>query len=187
MKYFLPAFRMFVFMTLLTGLIYPLLVTGVSHTFFSHFAKGSFVEKNNSLVGSELIGQKFEADKYFWPRPSAIHYNPLPSGGSNLSLASQDLKKRIDESSIKLQEKNSAEDQVIPQDILFSSGSGLDPHISPSAAYYQIERISKSRNLESTAVRKLVKDLTEHRQFGILGEPRVNVLKLNLALDALGD
>lgn len=184
MKHFLPALRMLAFMTILTGLAYPLLITGISHSLFSSKSRGSFVEKAGVMVGSELIGQKFESDRYFWSRPSASDYNPLPSGGSNLGLASQDLKKLVGERRSKLMLKH-PNDGEPPQDLLFASGSGLDPHISPAAANYQLARIAQARGRDISAMRHLVSDLTEPRQFGILGEPRLNVLRLNLALDEI--
>ncbi len=184
MKHALPAFRMLIFMTLLTGVAYPLLVTEISSIFFHDQAAGSLINKNGNIIGSELIGQKFESDRYFWPRPSAVDYNPLPSGGSNLGQVSLDLKKIVDERSLKLKNKNPASGNP-PQDLLFASGSGLDPHISVEGAEFQIARLAQIRGLEPIALRQLVGRMTEPRQFGILGEPRVNVLKLNLALDSL--
>lgn len=184
MKHALPALRMLIFMTLLTGIIYPVLVTGLSKVFFFEKATGSLIKFRGNVIGSELIGQKFESDRYFWSRPSAVDYNPLPSGGSNLGLASQDLKKIIDERSAKLMNKHPQSGNP-PQDLIFASGSGLDPHISVAAAYFQVARIAQMRGLGNSAVRKVVNELTEPRQFGIFGEPRINVLKLNLAMDKL--
>ena len=184
MKYLTTSLRMLLFMTLLTGIAYPLFVTAISQLFFSNKANGSLIEKNGILIGSELIGQNFELDRYFWPRPSAVGFNPLPSGGSNLGQASTDLKKTVEERRLKNQHANPGL-RAVPQDLLFASGSGLDPHISVEAAEYQIVRVAKARSMETTAVRKLLSELTEGRQWGTLGEPRVNVLKLNLAMDAL--
>lgn len=186
MKHVLPAIRIFLFMTLLTGVAYPLLVTGIANLTTKDQASGSLIEKNGTLVGSELIGQKFESDRYFWPRPSAVEYNPLPSGGSNLGQASECLKETVDERVAKLKMKSPGRESLPPQDLLFASGSGLDPHISPEAAQFQVDRIALVRRLEPSAVHKLVQDLTEPRQFGMFGEPRVIVLKLNLALDNMG-
>lgn len=180
MKQTMIALRILAFMTLLTGVIYPLLVTLISNTIFHEKASGSFLKKNETVIGSELLAQKFEQKKYFWTRPSAADYNATASGASNLGLTSSDLKKQVTVRASKYQQSGKAD---IPQDLLFASGSGLDPHISPKAAEYQIERISSERDIETSTLRNLVNQLTEKPQFGILGEARVNVLKLNLALD----
>lgn len=179
MKQLIIALRVFVFMTVLTGIIYPLLVTLAGKVLFNEKAAGSFLKKGEVVIGSELIAQKFEQKKYFWPRPSAADYNPSASSGSNLGLVSADLKKQVEERASKIGQGS------IPQDLLFASGSGLDPHISPEAAEYQIERISSERGVDVSTLRHLVGELTEKSQFGILGEARVNVLQLNLALDKL--
>ncbi len=184
MKHALTALRMLIFMTLLTGIIYPMIVTGLSKVFFFEKASGSLIQSKGTLVGSELIGQKFESDRYFWSRPSAVDYNPLPSGGSNLGQASSDLKKIADERSIKLMNKH-PQAGIPTQDLIFASGSGLDPHISVAAAEFQVARVAQMRGLENSAVHKVVNELTEPRQFGIFGEPRLNVLMLNLAMDKL--
>ncbi len=183
MKYVMPAIRFKIFMTILLGLAYPLLMTGVSQVVFPHQANGGFVSRGGQLVGSTLIAQGFEMAEYFWPRPSAIGYNPLPSGGSNLGQANQDLKKAVEERKAKL--KAAHPDQTIepPQDLLFASASGLDPHISPEAAQYQAPRVAKARNLNVQDVQNLIEQASLGRQLGVLGEPTVNVLTLNLALD----
>ncbi len=183
MKYVMPAIRFKIFMTILLGLAYPLFMTGVSQTVFPLQANGDFVMRGGQLVGSVLIAQNFEKADYFWPRPSAIAYNPLPSGGSNLGQASQDLKKAVDERKAKLKAAHPEQSTEPPQDLLFASASGLDPHISPEAAQYQAQRVAKARNLDFQIVQKMIEQATFGRQLGILGEPTVNVLTLNLALD----
>lgn len=188
MNYFLPAARLFAVMTVITGVAYPLLITGIAKVTMSHQASGSYIEKNGVVIGSEWIGQKFENSRYFSSRPSAVDYNPQPSGGSNLGQASLDLQKTVLERKEKHLANNPSEanpNKEVPQDLIFASASGLDPHISPEAAAFQIARVAKERGLEISAVRKQVERLTEARQFGILGEPRINVLKLNLSLDEL--
>lgn len=183
MKYFMPALRFKIFMTILLGLIYPFMMTGVSQVIFPTQANGDIISVGGQVVGSKLIGQNFEKPEYFWPRPSAISYNPQPSGGSNLGQASSALKQAVDERRTKL--KSAHPDQTIepPQDLLFASASGLDPHISVEAATYQLKRVAKARSLDPVQVQKMIDDVTESRQFGILGEKTVNVLALNLALD----
>lgn len=183
MKHFLPAIRFTIFMTLLLGFAYPLLITGIAETIFSRQASGDFVSRGGVIVGSLLIGQKFEKPEYFWPRPSTVDYNPLPSGGSNLGQANQDLKKTVDERKERLKAAHSEQEQPPPQDLLFASASGLDPHISVEATQYQVARVAKARNLTKAEINQLVEQASEGRQFGLFGEPTVNVLALNLALD----
>ncbi|MGZ3769621.1 MAG: potassium-transporting ATPase subunit KdpC [Bdellovibrio sp.] len=182
MKHMIQSLRMLIFMTLVTGVAYPLLVTGISQMIFPHQANGSMFKSGEVLLGSSLVAQNFEGPKYFWPRPSAVSFNPLPSGGSNLSLISADLKKTVDERKAKLQAAHPGQGEP-PQDLLFASGSGLDPEITPEAAQYQILRIAKARGIADTEVSHLVEKFTEGRQMGIFGEPRVHVLALNAALD----
>lgn len=184
MKFASTALRMLIFMTLLTGVAYPLLVTGLSQVLFRDKASGSYVQSQGELRGSELIGQKFESDQYFSSRPSASDYNAQASGGSNQGPTSAALKKAVDERANNLKSKN-PEGGVPPQDLLFASGSGLDPHISVASANYQVARLAQARQLDISAVRQLINNFTEPRQFGIFGEPRVNVLMLNLAIDQL--
>lgn len=187
MKTIIIAVKLLLIMTLITGLIYPLLVTGIAKVCFAHKAEGSLITKNGVVVGSELIGQKFSEPKYFWPRPSAIDYNPLPSGGSNLGPTSADLKAAIDRRRLQLQTAN-GQSQEIPINLLCASGSGLDPHISPEAAYFQLDRIIKARGIDledKTLLNILIDKHTEAPTWYLFGEPRVNVLKLNLALDSL--
>ncbi len=183
-KNILISLRMLFFMTIITGIIYPVLVTGISQLFFHKQANGSLVKMDNKIIGSELIGQKFISEKYFWARPSAIDYNTVPSGASNLGYTSLDLKNKINER-ISVLSKNSSV-KNIPKDLLFASSSGIDPHISPESAYFQIDRIAKSRNFNEKQKKELidlVKKSIEKRQFNILGEERVNVLLLNIELD----
>jgi K+-transporting ATPase ATPase C chain len=172
------------FFTVLTGIAYPLLITGVGRIFFARQADGSLIESGGKTVGSELVGQKFSDLRYFWPRPSAVDYNPLPSGGSNLGPTSADLKDSIAARRLRLQTAGGA----VPVDLLCASGSGLDPDISPEAARYQVDRIMSARQLDPdsrNALLSLIAKYTETPDLGILGQPRVKVLRLNLALDSL--
>jgi K+-transporting ATPase ATPase C chain len=182
MSHWMPAIRIKIFLTVLLGLIYPFVMTGLSQALFPRQASGSFIDKNGVLVGSDWIAQKFEKPQYFWPRPSGVDYNPLPSGGSNLGPTSADLKKAVDERRAKLQTAHGA-NHPVPPELLFASGSGLDPDISPEAALYQAERVANTRHMELNQVQGLIQQFTQARDLGFLGEPRVNVLKLNLALD----
>lgn len=170
------------------GVIYPLAVTGISQAFFSHEAGGSMIVQEGKIVGSELIGQPFSDPGYFWTRPSAtapIPYNAAASSGSNLGPTNPALLKAVEERIQALRAADPGNTEPVPVDLVTSSGSGLDPHISPAAAEYQVERVARVRGLTAEAVRVLVAKHTEGRQWGVLGEPRVNVLELNLALDAL--
>ena len=182
MKSVLPALKLFIAITLLCGLIYPLAMTGVAKLFFSHSAEGEMISRDGKVVGSKWMAQKFEKAEYFWPRPSAIDYNPLSSGGSNLGQTSADLKKAVDARREKLKAAHPDAGEP-PQDLLFASASGLDPDISPAAAQYQLARVALARHRDAAEIEKLIEQVTETPQFGILGESRVNVLKLNLALD----
>ncbi len=187
MKPVRTAFRIFLFMTLLTGIVYPLLVTGATQLLFPRQAGGSIISIDGRPIGSKLIGQGFSDPKYFWPRPSATNYNAMPSRGSNLGPTSKDLKDVIAGRREHLQVANGTNTEV-PLDLLFASASGLDPHITPAAAQYQVERIIKARNLDGrtkTDIFVLIGKHIEAPDFGLLGEPRVNVLQLNLALDSL--
>lgn len=182
MKHLLTAIRITLFFTLILGFIYPGVITLISQEIFDKESNGSLILKDGQVVGSNLLAQKFEGAKYFWGRPSTVDYNPLPSGGSNLSQNSADLKSIIEERKAKLKASALNSDEP-PQDLLYSSGSGLDPHISPQAARYQLERIAKARSMETSQVQMLIDQATEERKWGILGEPTVNVFALNLALD----
>ena len=178
MKTILQSFRIYVVITLVTGIIYPLAMTGVAQLLFPKQANGSRITEQNKLVGSDLIAQKFESPKYFWPRPSAADYATVASGASNKGPTAADLKKSIDER----RQKFGAD---APVDLLTASGSGLDPHISPEAARLQIARVAAARDMSIQKVSTLVDQTVEQPQLGFLGEPRVNVLLLNRALDQL--
>ena len=187
-KEFRPAVMSFVLLTLLTGIAYPLLVTGVSQLTMPAKANGSLIVKNGKPAGSSLIGQSFSDPKYFWSRPSAT--GPMPnnasaSGGSNLGPTNPALMDAVKARVQALRDADPGNAQPVPVDLVTASASGLDPHISPAATEYQLARVARVRNLAPDALRKLVAEHTEDRQFGILGEPRVNVLELNLALDAM--
>jgi len=174
-------------MTILTGLLYPLFITGIAKVFFSEKAGGSMIKQNGIIMGSELIGQNFSEPQYFWPRPSATNYNAMPSGGSNLGPTSAELKKEIENRRKQLISANGGNENI-PADLLFGSASGLDPDISPQAARYQIDRILAARDLDHSSKTLLLNLIDEHIErpdLGVLGEPRINVLKLNLALDSL--
>lgn len=183
-----PTILLFALLTLLTGLLYPLTVTGAAQLFFPRQANGSLIERNGRVVGSALIGQPFDAPGYFWGRPSATHpfpYNAAASGGSNLGPTSARL---LDQVQARIETLRAADPQnqtAIPVDLVTASASGLDPHISLAAAYYQTPRVAHSRGLDLAVVERLIREASEGRQWGLLGEPRVNVLRLNLALDAL--
>ena len=177
-----PAILVFLVLAVLTGLIYPLVVTGIAQAVFPHQANGSLIVEGGKAVGSELIGQPFSDPKYFWSRPSATSpqpYNGASSSGSNLGPTSKALHDAVAERLKQFEQK------PVPVDLVTASASGLDPHISPEAARFQAPRVARARGLTQEAVNQLVSLHTEGRTFGVLGEPRVNVLKLNLALDAL--
>jgi K+-transporting ATPase ATPase C chain len=185
----LQSIRMLIVMTLITGVAYPLVVTGIAQVVFRHQANGSLIEKDGKVLGSELIGQPFSDPKYFWSRASATSpqpYNGAASSGSNQGATNPALKEAVEGRVKALRDAGGDKSQPVPVDLVTASGSGLDPHISPAAAEYQIARVAKARNMPEDKVRELVRQYTEGRQLGILGEPRVNVLTLNLALDAAG-
>ncbi|WP_371883238.1 potassium-transporting ATPase subunit KdpC [Caballeronia sp. S22] len=182
-----PAIVLFVALTVLTGLVYPAVVTAIGQAAFPHQANGSLIERDGKTVGSEIIGQQFDAPQYFWGRLSATTPNPYNAGsssGSNLGptnpALADEIKGRIDA----LHAADPDNRSPLPVDLVTSSGSGLDPEISPAAAAYQVARVAKARGMTSAQVEALVGEATSARQFGVLGEPRVNVLKLNLALDS---
>ena len=183
------AIKFLLVMTILTGVIYPFLMTGLAQLIFPNRANGSLVMKNGKIAGSELIGQKFDSIIYFWPRPSVIDYNPIPSGASNLGPTSDKLKKQVAERRMLFATSNSiADTSAIPKEMLFASASGLDPHISPEAALLQLKRVAMARNLNETQIQQvvqLIKNKTQGPQFFLFGEPRINVFKLNLALDSI--
>jgi len=188
-KQLLITIKYFAAITIVTGLIYPLFITLISIIVFPGKASGSLIEKDGRVIGSELIGQKFESDKYFWSRPSAVDYNPMPSGGSNLGTTSATLKKSYYDRKKNFVEKNMIKDaSTIPNEMFFASASGVDPHISPLSAMLQIERVAKARNFDQLKKEKLIQlvnSLTEKPQFGFLGNSVVNILLLNLALDKM--
>ena len=172
--------------TVLTGIIYPLVVTGIAQTIFHHQANGSIIEANGKSLGSELIGQPFSDPKYFWGRPSAtapFPYNAASSSGSNYGPTNPALRETVQARIDALKAVDPDNNQPIPVDLVTYSASGLDPDISVAAALYQVPRIARYRQLSEEQVHALVDRFTKGRQFGLLGEPRVNVLKLNLALD----
>ena len=190
-----PAVVLLVLLTAITGLVYPLAITGIAGAIFPVQAQGSLIEKDGKVIGSSLIGQAFADDKYFHGRPSATvtpdpkdpsknidaPYNAANSGGSNLGPTNKALIDRVKGDVDKLKEENP--NAAVPIDLVTTTGSGLDPHISPEAALFQVPRVAKARNLPEDRVRQLVGDRIEGRFLGLLGEPRVNVLALNLALD----
>jgi K+-transporting ATPase ATPase C chain len=189
MNAFLPALRLLLVLTLLTGVGYPLAVTGLARVFFSRPAHGSLVVANGMPVGSELLAQRFTNATNFWPRPSAADFATVPSGASNKGPTSADLKKAIEERAGALRAAHGlAADAPVPPELLLASGSGLDPHLSPEAARFQIARVARARRLDAPGMRtlaELVERSIEPPQWGMFGAPRVNVLGLNLALAGL--
>ena len=191
-----PAIVLVIALTLITGLVYPLAMTGIAGVIFPYQAQGSLIEQDGKVVGSALIGQVFADDRYFHGRPSATNapdpkdstrtvdapYNAANSMGSNLGPTSKALIDRVKGDMDKLRQENG--NAPVPQDLVTASGSGLDPHISPAGALFQVPRVAKARNMPEDRVRQFVNEHVEGRLFGLLGEPRVNVLALNLALDA---
>lgn len=188
MKNLVTSVLVFLVLTVITGLAYPLLVTGIAQLAFPHQANGSLIERDGKTVGSELIGQPFSGPTSFWSRPSATApaYNAGASTGSNLGPTNPALLDRVKADVGRLQKAHPGKGPV-PVDLVTASASGLDPHISPAAAFYQVERVAAARHLDPAMVRRLVEEHIEGRTFGILGEPRVNVLTLNLALDERKD
>jgi K+-transporting ATPase ATPase C chain len=191
-----PAIILVVALTLITGLVYPLAMTGIAEVIFPKQAQGSLIERDGKVVGSALIGQVFASDKYFHGRPSATNtpdpkdssktidapYNAANSSGSNLGPTNQALKDRVAKAMADLKAENPT--MPVPIDLVTTSGSGLDPDVSPAGALFQVPRVAKARNMSDESVRTLVAEHTEGRLFGLIGEPHVNVLQLNLALDA---
>ncbi len=175
-------------LTVVTGLLYPVLVTAIAQVAFPHRANGSLIVKDGKAVGSELIGQPFDDPKYFWGRPSATSpfaYNAAASSGSNLGPTNPALTEAVQGRVDALRAADHGNTAAVPVDLVTTSASGLDPHISPAAALYQVPRVARARQMDAAAVRRLVAEHTEGRQLGLLGEPRVNVLALNLALDTM--
>ena len=182
----LPGLRLKIFMTILLGVIYPLAITGLSQVLFPHQANGSLITVNGKVVGSELIGQNFSKPEYFQPRPSAAGndgYDATASGGSNYGPTNQKLVDRVKASIDKFRKDNPDYTGPLPADLVTASASGLDPHLSPDATLAQSARVAKARGVPQEQITQLVSKLTEGPDLGLLGEPRVNVLKLNLALD----
>jgi K+-transporting ATPase ATPase C chain len=186
-KQIIITLRYFLIITIFTGVVYPLFISAISVIAYPDKAAGSLIEKDGKVIGSKLIGQKFESDKYFWSRPSAVDYNPMPSGGSNSGPTSAALQKFYKDKQKNFSEKNSIKDiSAVPNEMFFASASGVDPHISPASAFFQVERIVKARNFDNAKKEKVIKlidSLTENPQFGFLGNSVVNVLLLNLELD----
>jgi len=181
------ALMMFFILTILTGVAYPLAVTAIAQLLFPHQANGSLISKDGKPIGSTLIGQPFDDPKYFWGRPSAtapFPYNAAASSGSNLGPTNPALIETVKMRVAALKAADPGNDTPVPVDLVTASGSGLDPHISPASAEYQVRRVARARGREEAFVRTLVSQHTEGRQLGMLGERRVNVLALNLALDA---
>lgn len=183
-----PALMMLLVLTVLTGVMYPLAVTGLAHLLFPTQANGSLMTRDGKVIGSELIGQYFDEPQYFWGRPSSTApypYNAAASSGSNLGPTNPVLIEAVKTRIAALRAADPGNEAPVPVDLVTASGSGLDPHISPAAALYQVHRVARVRGVQESQVKDLVALHTEERQFGLLGEPRVNVLKLNLALDTV--
>jgi K+-transporting ATPase ATPase C chain len=180
-----PALTIFALLTMITGVVYPLMVTGIAQLVFPHQANGSVIMIDGKAYGSELIGQQFDDPKYFWGRPSAASYNAAASSGSNYGPLHPALLDSVQARIDALKSADPDNNAPIPVDLVTASASGLDPHISIAATLYQVHRVAQARGLTDAEVQFLVEQHTEGRQFGIFGEPRVNVLRLNLALDGI--
>lgn len=189
MKQIIQALRLLIILTVLLGIVYPVAVTILGQAVFSHQANGSLIKRDGKILGSELLAQNFQSSHYFWPRPSAGDFATVPSGASNQGPTSAALKKAISNRFESFKRNNGlSPNATLPPDVVFASASGLDPHISSEAAHLQVDRIARARNFDAERRHKLnelVDRYTEQPQFGIFGEPRVNVFRLNLALDSL--
>jgi len=185
----MPALRFTVVLTVLTGLIYPAIVTGLAKAIFPSQSAGSLIERDGKVIGSKVIGQKFTKPEYFHGRPSAAGdgYDAASSSGSNFGPTNQKLIDRMKADIAAFRHENPESKGTLPADLVAASASGLDPHISPASAYAQVERVARARGIQVSEVQRLVDEHTEGRQMGLLGEPRVNVLRLNLALDRSGN
>lgn len=181
MKLFFQAFRLFLILTVLTGGLYPLAVTALAQWAFPYQANGSLIKEEGKLIGSELLAQKFTSDRYFWSRPSAADFATVASGASNQGPTNAALKEKVIR---RIEEfKKAHPSQPVPSEMVFASGSGLDPHISPEAARSQVERVARARNRDAESLYPLVDAAIEPPQFGFLGKPRVNIFRLNRSLD----
>ena len=188
LKHLRPALVLLFLFTIITGVLYPLMITGITQVIFPEKANGSLLKKNGKILGSELIGQPFSSPKYFWSRPSAtapVAYNAAASTGSNYGPLNPALLDAVQKRVKDLKNADPSNTKPVPIDLVTASASGLDPHISVAAALYQLPRVARKRGISDEKVRTLVDKFTEERQLGFLGEPRVNVLKLNLALDEI--
>jgi len=189
MKNLWISLRLILWMTFVTGVLYPLIIWGFAQLTAKQKANGDFISVNGKIIGAKLIGQKFTESQYFWGRPSAIDYNPIPSGGSNLGPTSAALKKKVEERmNILLKAHQITSSLLVPRELLFASGSGLDPHLSVDAANFQIDRILKASNsgsINKQMIENLITEHTESRRLGFIGEPTVNIILLNLALNTL--
>ena len=180
-----PALFIFALLTIITGVLYPMMVTGIAEMAFPHQANGSLIEQDGVIIGSELIGQQFDEPKYFWGRPSAAGYDAAASSGSNYGPLNPALLDTVQARIDALKATDPDNTLPIPVDLVTASASGLDPHISVASALYQVHRVATARGLDEAVVKSLIYKHTEQRQFGFLGEPRVNVLLLNLALNGI--
>ena len=184
MKLIIQSILLTIVFTVLTGVLYPLAITGIAQLAFRDKANGSLIERDGKIIGSELLAQPFTGARYFWPRPSAGGYATVPSGASNLGPTSAALQSNVAARAAAIRAANELPaDATVPADLLFTSGSGLDPHISPDAARLQVARVATARGVSEESIKALIERFIEPPQFGFLGEPRVNVLLLNLALD----
>lgn len=185
----ITALKYLLIMTILTGVVYPLLMTGFAQLIFPKKANGSLITKDGKVIGSELIGQKFDTTMYFWSRPSSVNYNPIPSGASNYGPTSDTLLKLVTSRRELYSKLNSIAIADIPTEMVFASGSGLDPHISPGGALTQVDRVVRARDFTINQKETLISDIkamSQMPQFQFLGEPRINVLDLNIRLDEIG-